>query len=133
MTRQPDADERFIVPVRGGPTEERVYLRDLAKYLHHNGGAIRRFGKKRALLHRVRCGNGRAAEEYFSPYGALRVIAYIRALQGEGYRRGRPFHEQREQGAAYMREYMRKQRERLNAAAVPVSEAACIPDGRDRR
>lgn len=99
MPQSAHEDERIVVPARSVPTEERIYLKELAKFLHHRTGVLRQFAKKRALLHKVSLGISKEPAEYLTPYGAMRVIAYIRALQGAEYLSGRDFHGLREQWA----------------------------------
>ena len=100
MTYRPAGDERAVVPTRSevssAALKERVFLADLARYLHHRIGVLRKFGKKEGLIRRAGRGGAHPPAEYVSVYGAMRIIAYVRAIQGENYLHGRQFHEQNE-------------------------------------
>lgn len=120
MTYRPAADERSVVPARTGVSKERIYLKDLSRYLHHNPAVVRKFAWKWDLVRLVYCGQGPRPAEYVSPYGAQRIIAYIRAIQGDAYLHGRNFHEWAEKHAGKQRSW------RLGAAApkslaIPVA------------
>jgi len=76
------------------PSKERIYLKELAWYLHHSLTTIRAFAKRHGWLRTtLSMTHGRVA--YVSPYAAQRIIAYIRAVQGDEYLQGRQFHEVR--------------------------------------
>lgn len=70
-------------------------MTELAQYLGARGGILRRFAKKSGLLHRASAHSG-GDLYYVSVYGAQRVIAYVRALQGDEYLNGRDYHGLRE-------------------------------------
>lgn len=88
MPRRPAADERLVVPPRSGATNERVYILDLAQFLRIQSGQIVRLAKRwgfyRYKYYRPQLG----PVAWVSPYGAMRIIAYIRACQGEMYLQG---------------------------------------------
>jgi hypothetical protein len=112
MTRRPDADETIILGTCSGwKGGERFYIADLALYLHTSTNAIRRWGRKQQLMKRLvlKC-RGYGAVEYFTRYGALRVIAHFRALQGEDYLRGRDYHRNKE----VKTEWFKRKRARLS-------------------
>lgn len=81
-----------MVPARSGTTKERVYLTELAAFLGHSVVALRRFAKSNGLLKRVSIGACRSPLSYVTPYGAQRLIAYARAIQGDWHLKGRDFH-----------------------------------------
>lgn len=82
-----------MVPARAGVSKERVYLTELSKYLMHNPTVVKKFAKRQGLTRKVGLGTAYGGVEYVSPYGAQRIIAYIRALQGDAYLHGKQFHE----------------------------------------
>jgi len=102
-----------VVPTRSevssAALKERVFLADLARYLHHRIGVLRKFGKKEGLIRRASRGTAHDPAEYVSAYGAMRIIAYVRAIQGENYLHGRQFHEQNEHESE---QHLRRVRER---------------------
>lgn len=81
-----------MVPARSGATKERVYLTELAAFLEHSYPALRRFAKSHGLLKEARLGACRKGVSYVTPYGAQRLIAYARAIQGDWHLKGRDFH-----------------------------------------
>ena len=92
MTEMLPRDERLVVAPRSGEPKERVFVVELAQYLNHRAVVIRKFARQRGLLHRVSIGACREAIHWLTPYGAARVIAYIRALQGDKYLQGKDYH-----------------------------------------
>jgi hypothetical protein len=125
-----------VVPTRSevssAALKERVFLKDLAKYLHHRIGVLRKFGKKEGLIRRAGLGTAHDPAEYVSAYGAMRIIAYVRAIQGDNYLHGRQFHEQNEHESE---QHLRRVRERaaLGKESVAPSVGSCILVGRDRK
>lgn len=109
----PVGDERLVVPPRSPLRKERIYLGDLAKYLHHNPGTLIRVAKRQGWLRKTGGSCILGNVRYVSEYAAQRLIAYIRALQGAMYHQGCNFHEHREYGA---RSRLRS-KERRKAAA----------------
>lgn len=81
-----------MVAPRSGEPKERIFVVELAQYLNHRSSVIRKFARQRGLLHRVSIGSCREAIHWLTPYGASRVIAYIRALQGDKYLQGKDYH-----------------------------------------
>jgi hypothetical protein len=92
MTYRPAGDERSVVPARTGVTKERIWLAELGRYLRHSPSVIRKFAKREGLLKKAH-GHTISNLYYVSPYGAQRIIAYIRALQGDAYLHGHQHHE----------------------------------------
>jgi hypothetical protein len=98
MTRRPDADETIILGTCSGwKGGEMFFIADLALYLHTSTQAIRKWGRKQQLMKRLvlHCRGGNSVE-YFTRYGALRVIAHFRAVQGEEALAGRDYHRARD-------------------------------------
>lgn len=119
MTRRPAHDERLLLPGRSGRTEERVYVKDLERYLDDKLCACYRFAKKQGLLKWLSWGSsGAGGLWYVTPYGAQRVIAYIRARQGAVYLEGKDFHEQQALTRARNQTWNRNWRAKRAAAAV---------------
>lgn len=119
MTYRPAGDERSVVPARTGVTKERVWLSELGTYLGHNRSALKKFAKRQGLLRRA-SGHAVTKAWYVSPYGAQRIIAYIRAIQGDAYLHGHQHHEKAER------------RKELEAAArlrkqLPIAPEATPP------
>lgn len=118
MTRRPEADEKIILGERSGwAGGERFYLSDLAFYLHQSPQSIRKWGKKTGLIKRLvlHCA-GQGSVDYFTRYGAMRVIAHFRAWQGGEMLAGRNYHVVKDnlaKGAKrHQAERLMKQRER---------------------
>lgn len=84
-------------------SDERIFILDLAQFLHHRAGVLRRFARKHGYLRKVGLGIGRDGVHYVSVYAAMRIIAYIRAIQGEQYLNGKNFHEERQKRLEYGR------------------------------
>lgn len=95
MTYKPAGDERLVVSERPAPSKERIWVKELARYLGVRATFVVRFAKRAALLRSVNI-HAHGAQPYVSVYGAQRVIAYVRALQGDEYLNGRDYHELRE-------------------------------------
>jgi hypothetical protein len=87
---RPACDDRVLVPECSGPKTERIYLRDLARFLNMHAAPLMRFAKQ----HRLSTGVGHVS--YCSPHAAARLIAYFRARQGYMYAAGRDHHRDRE-------------------------------------
>ncbi len=83
-----------MVAPRSGEPKERIFVSELAQYLNHRAVVLRKFARQRGLLHRVSIGACRAPVDWVTPYGASRVIAYIRALQGDKCLTGKDYHEE---------------------------------------
>lgn len=95
MTRRPEADEAIILGERSGwAGRERFYLSELAFYLHQSPQSIRKWGKKMGLIKRLvlHVRGGGSSVDYFTRYGAMRVIAHFRAWQGGELLAGRNYH-----------------------------------------
>jgi hypothetical protein len=111
MTQRPADDERIVCAPYEGPSELRIYVTELAQYLHHRGSLIKKFAKRANLL------KGCRDLPYVTVHGAQRIIAYIRAIQGAEYMRGRQFHEWNE------REQQLMARKRAAKKALAISGA----------
>lgn len=114
MTDGPVVDERIVLDARSCRSDERILLTELAQYLHQTTRSVRAWGKKQRLLKsfRMRVHGMTRDVAYFTPYGAMRVIAHFRALQGEEYLKGKDWHAQRDKILASARSFMKRQRER---------------------
>lgn len=97
-----------MVPAWPGWDKERVYVKEIAQFLRHRTGLIRKFAREAGLLRKVSLGPARPGAEYVSPYGAMRIIAWVRAQQGQVYLEGKDLHAIREK----QREYNRRVRAR---------------------
>jgi hypothetical protein len=91
MARQPAFREEIVLnPCTGGP-RERILIIDLCTYLCANRVGLTRIAKKLGVWHPPEVQRGRP---WTTPYGAKRLIAYMRALHQSKYERGqRPFEE----------------------------------------
>ena len=117
-----------MVPARSGSPEARVWLHELSVFLSEPIGHLVAYARKRGFLHKI----GRIPHTkhvyYVSEYGAMRLIAYIRAWQTQEWRKGRPMLEQRER----RREEARAERAKLKARArlfIANSGAGTEDDG----
>lgn len=97
MTRQPDDDERLLVPRRSGRTEERVYVKDLDRFISHKPRSAYKYAKRRGWLKWAKWGSyGDGGAWWVTPYAAKRIIAHFRAIQGDLYMNGKDFHERKD-------------------------------------
>lgn len=111
MTRRPDADETLVLGERSGwKGGERFYLRDLALYLHQSAKSVRKWARRQGLIKHqsLKIHASATRVEYFTRYGALRVIAHFRALQGEMHLAGKDYHRWRESKDGATRRYRSK-------------------------
>jgi hypothetical protein len=92
MARQPDGDERFLLADCTGDQRKRVFVRELAEYLGHPLVRLMKFARRTGLLHYAPGGLGRMPIPYVTEYGAQRVIAYCRVVQGAVYVQGKDYH-----------------------------------------
>jgi hypothetical protein len=99
MARQPDDDERLLVPACSGTKGERVYLVELARYLRHPLPKVRKRAKYLGILYKVSRGTGLHPVAYVTIEGAMRLIAHFRAEQGRIYMSGKDFHAEAERAA----------------------------------
>lgn len=109
-----------MVPARSGSPEARVYVRELARFLGERPSKLLKFARSRGFLHKCGWMPGFPRQYYVTEYGAMRLIAYIRAWQAQQMKHGRTIHEWR----AYRAEA--KKRERLAAKRAAAVEP---PDG----
>lgn len=124
MTRRPERDEPLALDLGAARRGGRVYLRELAAYLHHKPRDLRIFANNQGILYWQGRGAGRASVPYVSEQGAMRIIAHIRAIQGAEYLEGRPFHELRLAAAAYMTRAKARKLEKLKEENQAL-EAKC--------
>jgi hypothetical protein len=125
MTYRPAGDERTVVPQRAVVTKERIWLAELGAYLGYSRPALKKFAKRQGLLRKA-SGHAVTRVWYVSPYGAQRIIAYIRAIQGDAYLHGKQPLEHLER---------RREGNRLKrATSVPaLNDCSGLLTGRDRR
>ncbi len=123
-----------MVAPRSGEPKERIFVAELAQYLNHRSSVLRKFARKRGLLHKTSLGSGRTPLDWVTPYGASRVIAYIRALQGDKYLQGRDYHRECERQRAYDAE-KRAKRKAAQTFSLAFSEAGAEaePSGAGQR
>ncbi len=103
MARRPTEDEPFRVDVGARTHNTKVFIHELAGYLHHGVPAVRAFARKMGLLHWAGRGAAYDSVAYVTEAGAKRIIAHVRALQGAKYMAGKPHHELVEAATAYTR------------------------------
>ena len=128
MTRRPAQDERLLLPGRSGHTQERVYVKDLERYLDDQVRACYRFAKRQGLLKWVSWGtSGAGGLWYVTPYGAQRVIAHIRARQGEVCLQGKGYHEEKERVREQRRRWQANWKARRDAAVQACTGAQHNP------
>jgi hypothetical protein len=84
MARRPAPDKDSVLFVRAAPSRERIYVKDLAKYLDIRATRILRYARKHRLLHQE-CYR---EPPHVTPLGAMRIILYIRAWQQSTYEPG---------------------------------------------
>ena len=125
VTRRPAGDEKFLVPARSEVNGGRVYVQELAQFLHHSVGTVRKAAKAYGFLKRISMGSCYPHRDYVTEWAAMRLIAHFRILQGEQYENYIDFHKERERNAALLRKKKALLRER--------ALTDCIPSGRDRR
>ena len=89
----PVCDDRILLPQRPVAPQEYVLLRDLAQYLRLPAPYIYRFCRRERLIRKLRMGGARRAASYVTAYGAMRVIAFARHLQGKLEERGVDSHD----------------------------------------
>ena len=121
-----------MVPLPAKRTNERIFIKDLCRYLHHDAHAVRKFAREENLVRKVALGTCSTPAEYVSAHGAMRIIAYIRAIQGEYYLRGKQFHEFNESEMLRKRAATHKQLAIAKTLAEAESQgqpAAERPDG----
>lgn len=84
-----------MVPARSGGPEARVWVGELAQFLNERPSRLIKYARNRGFLHRVPGTVRMRAKYYVTEYGAMRLIAYIRAWQTEQWRDGLPILEHR--------------------------------------
>jgi hypothetical protein len=118
MAQHPLSDECSVVP---GPDpalrRERVLLTDLSRYLHHPHLDLRRYAKKRGLLHAGWRPLKRGRYWWVTAQTAMRLIAYARGIQGEWALAGKDFHEYHEKRFQRERRCKEKKAKRALQAA----------------
>lgn len=98
-------------------TEERIFVKDLAEYLHVNPRKLMQRANKQDLLRWVHVGIAPRYLAYVTPHGAMRLIAYVRAIQGAAYQTGKLLHDERAR-VLEQRRRARQRRKLLKAQSV---------------
>lgn len=95
MTRRPALDKSSVLPFRAERTGERIFVRELAKFLRVHGAEMLRVAKRMRVYHP---GSVYREWAWVTPLGAMRLIAYFRAKQEATYETGskKRFHERLE-------------------------------------
>ena len=93
MSRPAVLDQRSVLSFRAPRARERIYLKDLSKFLHCGTGRLRRWAKANGIGH-----PGEVWREpvWVTAQGAMRIIAHIRAWQQRVYESGHRYHERRD-------------------------------------
>ena len=117
MARQPAGDERSVIP-RPDPKErkERVFVTELVDYLHSTQRLVLKFCRRHGLLHRSRRFPN-IKVYWVTPHGAMRVIAYVRACQGQYFIEGQDYHRLKERHLQDKRRQSARMKEKKAAAA----------------
>jgi hypothetical protein len=137
MARRPDGDERFLLARCTGDQRKKVFIKELAQYLGHPRRHVTKFARRQGLLHYASIGVGLAAVPYVTEYGAQRVIAYCRVIQGGVYVQGKDFHALLERARAEDARYWQRKRARMaieaaakaNRLALMAAVVVAEPDG----
>lgn len=116
MARGPEVYECLVPEIRYGERRERVYITELARYLHHPAKAIRKFAKQHGYLRRYpRFPN----MDHVAPHAARQIILWARTIQGEWYVNGKDFHAYQDKIAKSRRECRWRAEARAKAAQNP--------------
>jgi len=107
MARRPALDERLVLSSRPAWNGERIWLRDLARFLGARRGHVHKLAKKLGLWH---AGATCRDPDWVTPYGAMRLIAHIRASQQARYEKGERVHEEQARDRAWKRKKLAKLR-----------------------
>lgn len=126
MARRPALDERLVVNIRPAWNGEHIYLRDLARFLAVHRGHVHKLAKRLGLW---RAGATFRDPDWVTPYGAMRLIAHIRASQQARYEKGERVHEEQARDRAWKKKKLAKLRAgtdaepQLRGGATAVGEA----------
>ncbi len=123
MARQPDGDERLVLPACPGGGQERVFVMDLVRYLGCRANDLVAFARRHRLLLYKGRGGSYSSVPCLTKYGAMRVIAHFRALEGAVYLQGRDFHAERASAIAATRRWYAK---KLARQAILDSQRALV-------
>jgi len=126
MAQHVSSGECSVVP---GPDpairRERVYLTELARFLHHSVVALRKYARQRGLLHHSSRFPGRTAVYWVTAQTAMRLIAFARGVQGQWALDGKDFHAHQERDVMDQRKCRERKAERARQAAQTASIAFC--------
>jgi hypothetical protein len=87
-------------------SKERVYLYELAEYLGCDRRVLNRHARRHRMVKRVRFECPPVYVPTVSVRNAMRLVAYIRALQGQQYAAGIDYHDKKQAHRDY--EYKRR-------------------------
>ncbi len=93
MARPAVLDQRSVLTFRAPRARERIYLKDLSKFLDCGTARLRRWAKRNGIWH---AGDVVREPEWVTPQGAMRIIAHIRAWQQRVYESGHRYHERQD-------------------------------------
>lgn len=141
MARQPDGDERLVLPPCPGGGKERVLIRDLVPYLGWKWWEVMRFCRRNHLLHYVSCGHAGPAVPYVTKWGAMRVIVWVRTKQAAFCEKGADFWVVREKAristsrrkARLVEERKQEQRTLGNQCGIALAFSAAETEDEPRR
>lgn len=135
MARPAVLDQRSVLNIRYRRSLERIYFKDLAKFLDCGGGRLRRWAKRNKLWHP---GDVRREPDWVTPLGAMRIIAHIRAWQQQVYEGGYRYHERQDYHRAWKKKALAKRRAgtdaepqrrgRVEAVGEAVAETPAVSD-----
>jgi len=120
MARGPDEDERLMLPERSVARGTKVFIQELALYLHASSATLRQTARRWGILHSVTRGPCVPPIDYVTEQGALRLIVATRAKQGGLYQKGEQFHEWRLRETLWTRAYKAKKRAKRKAEQVAL-------------
>ena len=136
MARPAVLDQSSVLNIRVPRSKERIYLKDLSKYLGCGTGLLRRYAKRHHFWH---AGDVVREPEWVTVRGAMQLIAWARARQEvEGYQ-GRSYHERREYQRAWRKrlansragtdaEPQRGRAQSIRAVGEAVAETPAVSD-----
>jgi len=116
MARRPSRDEPIPLGKDAGTTKDRVFVKDLARYLRISCGALKKWADDRGILYRVSRGACFEPIPYVTEQTAMRAIGHFRAKQGAECMKNRRFFEEKEQERLAM-----ARRRALKGAKAPTN------------
>lgn len=113
MARRPAFREEIQLVARSGSSGEQVYLVELAQFLGIHRTEILKLARRMGLFHAKEVWRGLP---WVTPYGAKRIIAYVRAYQEHRAERGYNGFRMRAKDQAYK---ARQKALRAKSLAIP--------------